>query len=72
MKKLFEVICYYDHTLENLDTFVVFVIAKDTKEAKNFVENEVWTLSGMKIKEIKEIDMNDSRILCMKDKEEED
>ena len=67
MLKLFKVTCWYDHTYKN-STFENFVIAGNEIEARRIVEEEVWTLSGMEIKNIEEIDMSLPQLLCSTDK----
>lgn len=64
--KLFKVICWYDCD-SKIDTFANFVIAENSIEAKRIVEEEVWTLDGMKIKDVEEIDMSYSKLLCSVD-----
>lgn len=66
MLKLFKVICWYDCD-SKIDTFVNFVIAGNSTEAKRIVEEEVWTLDGMEIKSIEEIDMSYPQLLCTVD-----
>ena len=67
MLKLFKVTCWSDHIYKN-STFENFVIAGNEIEARRIVEEEVWTLSGMKIKNIEEIDMSLPQLLCSTEK----
>ena len=55
--KLFKVTCWHDNELKNT-TFVNIVVAGNKVEAKRIVEEEIWTLGGMGIKSIEEIDLH--------------
>lgn len=63
MLRLFRVTCWDCAEAED-DTFENFVIASNEIEAKRIVEEEIWTLSGMGIKCVEEIDMSLPQILC--------
>lgn len=63
MLKLFQVTCYHNSKLQT-DTFENFVIASDENEACKIVNEGVWSLSGMSIKCVKEISMNEPILLC--------
>ena len=47
-----------------LDTFESLVIAGNEIEAQRIVEEEVWTLGGMEIENIEQINMEFPQILC--------
>lgn len=61
--KLFKVTCWYSGEYKE-DTFENFVIAGNGVEAKRIVEEEVWTMSGMEIAGVEEIDMTMPQLLC--------
>lgn len=61
--KLFRITAWFDYEQET-DTFENFVIANNENEAKRIVEQEVWSMGGMKIKSIEEIDMTTQQLLC--------
>ena len=61
--KLFKVTCWHCDEIKS-DTFVNFVVAGNDVEAKRIVEEEIWTLSGMGIKDVEEIDMAYPQLLC--------
>lgn len=69
MLKLFKVECYYDSELKD-NTFTCIAIAGNEIEVKRIVEEEVWTLSGMKIKSVEEIDMHFPQLLVAVDSRE--
>ena len=62
MLKLFRVTCFHNG-VTRADTFENFVVAGNEVEAKRIVEEEIWSLSGMEIKSIKEIDMSKPQLL---------
>ena len=64
MLKLFRVTCWYNCELkDDVNTFENFVIAGNEVEARRIVEEEVWSLSGMEIKCVEEIDMSLPQLL---------
>ena len=63
MLKLFKVTCWFNYELKT-DTFENFVIAENEMVARSIVEKEVWSLSGMEIKCVEEIDMSFPQLLC--------
>lgn len=68
MLKLFRVTCWYGDFKP--DTFENIVIAGNIIEAKRIVEEEVWSLNGMKIKHVEEINMFLPQLLCSYDSED--
>lgn len=46
------------------DTFENFVVAENEDEAREIVEEEVWSLTDMGIESIEEIDMSSPQLLC--------
>lgn len=60
--KLFKVTCWHDSEIKT-DTFENFVVARNEIEAKKIVNEEVWSLSGMEIKNVKEIDISLPQLL---------
>lgn len=68
MLKLYRVTAYYSYEyIENSNTFENFVIAGNEIEAQRIVEEEVWTLSGMAIKSVEEVNMDFPQLLCFVD-----
>ena len=64
-KKVYIVTCWHDYlTKYDDDIFMNFVVANNEEEARQIVEDNIWTLSGMGIKEISEIDLSESKYLC--------
>lgn len=61
--KLFQVTCWNNYQRKE-DIFENFVIAGNDVEARRIIEEEVWTISGMEIKEVKEVDMSFPQLLC--------
>ena len=61
--KLFRVTSWFDYKRKT-DTFENYVIAENEIHAGRIVEQEVWSLSGMGIKNIEEIDMSLPQLLC--------
>lgn len=61
--KLFKVTCWHDSELK-VDTFENFVIAGNEIEARRIVEEEVWSLSGMEVKRVTEIDISFPQLLA--------
>ena len=61
--KLFKVTCWHDGELK-VDTFENFVIAGNEIEARRIVEEEVWSLSGMEVKCVTEIDISFPQLLA--------
>ena len=61
--KLFRVTSWFDYK-QKADTFENFVIAENEMAARRIVEQEVWSLSGMGIKNTEEIDMSLPQLLC--------
>lgn len=61
--KLFQVTCWNDYQRKEY-AFENFVIAGNEVEARRIVEEEVCTISGMEIKEVKEVDMSFPQLLC--------
>ncbi len=61
--KLYKVTAWFDG-YQKTDTFENFVIAENKTDAKRIVEEEIWTLSGMKIKSVEEIDMTFPQLIC--------
>ena len=51
---LYKVTCYGSEY--HMDTFDVYVYAYNVQQAMNIVNEEVWTISGMSIKEIVEVE----------------
>lgn len=72
--KLFRVTCWYNSNLKE-DTFESFVIAENKVEAEKIVKESVWTLGGMEVKSISEVDMSTQKVLVSidsKDLEQEE
>lgn len=63
MLKLFKVTCFYSG-ITRTDTFENFVVAGNEVEAKRIVEEEIWTLGGMEVKNVEEIDMSFPQLLA--------
>lgn len=61
--RLYKVTCYFDYESQ-LDTFENFVIAGNEIEAQRIVEEEIWTLGGMAIKCVEEVNMEYPQLLC--------
>ena len=61
-KKLFQVTACHDDELNT--TFETFVLADSKKQAKDITTKNIWSLSGITIKCVQEIDMSKSQILC--------
>lgn len=71
MLKLFRVTCWHDYIRRDDDyTFENFVIAENETHAKEIVDNNVWSLSGMEIKCVEEVDMTVPRLLCFMNTED--
>lgn len=60
---LYKVTCY-DDIDSCISTFDVYVYAYNIQQAINIVNEEVWTISGMSIKEVVEVEKK-LGILCI-------
>lgn len=60
---LYKVTCYNDID-SRIDTFDVYVYAYNVQQAMDIVNEEVWTISGMSIKEVVEVEKK-LGILCI-------
>ena len=68
MLKLYMVTALYNYEdPDGSDTFENFVIAGNEIEARRIVEEEVWTLSGMAVKSVEEVNMDLPQLLCFVD-----
>jgi hypothetical protein len=65
--KLFKVVVWncFECTEEWDATSTCYVIAGNEVEAKRVTEEELWTLGGMSIKSVEEIDMTLPQVLCV-------
>ena len=69
-KKLFQVTACHDDELNT--TFETFVLADSKKQAKDIIIKNIWSLSGITIKYVQEINTSKSQILCTANTDELD
>lgn len=69
INKLFRVICWHDGELRD-STFEVIVLAKNHEQAQQMVEKEFWTLDGMRVWKVNEINEYVSQIICYANSED--
>lgn len=65
--KLFKVVVWncYENTEDGDATSTLYVIADTGADAKKLVEEGFWTIGGMEVKSIEEVNVESPQVLCI-------